>query len=49
MHSINNSIAGLELAQIGWVVQDIYAAAKFLSSTLGVAGFLEPEYFNARI
>ncbi|MGO4293199.1 VOC family protein [Chitinophaga sp. RAB17] len=48
MSSINNSITGLELAQIGWVVPDIHAAVKFLSNALGVAGFPEPEHFRAQ-
>ncbi|WP_448697448.1 VOC family protein [Mucilaginibacter sp. AW1-3] len=39
MSNINSSIAGLELAQIGWVVPDINAAVKFLAGTLGIAGF----------
>lgn len=48
MSNINNTIAGLELAQIGWVVPDIYAAVKFLESALGVAGFHEPEHMRAQ-
>jgi hypothetical protein len=48
MSSINNTIAGLEFAQIGWVVPDIYAAVKFLESALGIAGFPEPEHFRAQ-
>ncbi|MBB6126643.1 VOC family protein [Mucilaginibacter lappiensis] len=48
MNSINKTIAGIELAQIGWVVPDIHAAVKFLANTLGVAGFPEPEYFRAQ-
>ncbi len=39
MENINDTIAGLELAQIGWVVPDIHAAVKFLSGALGIAGF----------
>lgn len=39
---------GLEFAQIGWVVPDIYAAAKFLTDTLGIAGFPEPEHVRAQ-
>ena len=31
MSSINNTITGLELTQIGWVIPDIHAAAKFLA------------------
>lgn len=48
MHNINNTIDGLELAQIGWVVPDIHAAVKFLANALGIAGFPEPERFQAQ-
>jgi hypothetical protein len=48
MSSINNTIAGLELAQIGWVVPDIHAAVKFLESALGIAGFPKPEHVRAQ-
>lgn len=48
MNSINNTVAGLELAQIGWVVPDIYAAVKFLSNALGIAGFPQPEHIRAQ-
>lgn len=48
MNSINNTIAGLELAQIGWVVPDINAAVKFLASALGIAGFPQPEHIRAQ-
>jgi hypothetical protein len=48
MSSINNTIAGLELAQIGWVVPDIHVAVQFLSNALGVAGFPEPERVRAQ-
>lgn len=48
MSNIQDTIAGLEFAQIGWVVPDIHAAVKFLSATLGIAGFPEPQHFNAR-
>lgn len=48
MNSINNTIAGLELAQIGWVVPDIYAAVKFFASVLGIAGFPQPEPIRAQ-
>ena len=46
MRNINNPIAGLELAQIGWVVPDIHAAVKFLANAIGIAGFPEPERFS---
>lgn len=48
MSSINNTIAKLELAQIGWVVPDIHAALTFLSNALGIAGFPEPEHVRAQ-
>jgi hypothetical protein len=48
MSSIKNAIAGLELAQIGWVVPDIHAAVKYLSNALGIAGFPEPQHFRAQ-
>lgn len=48
MNSINNTIEGLELAQIGWVVPDINAAVKFLTGALGIAGFPQPERFRAQ-
>jgi methylmalonyl-CoA/ethylmalonyl-CoA epimerase len=48
MSTINETIAQLELVQIGWVVPDIHAAIKFLSGALGVAGFPEPEHFSAQ-
>ena len=48
MNSINNTIAGLELAQIGWVVPDIHAAVKFLANSLGIAGFPQPEHIRAQ-
>ena len=48
MSDINNTIAKLEFAQIGWVVPDIYAAIKFLSDTLGITGFPEPEHVWAQ-
>lgn len=48
MNSINATIAGLELAQIGWVVPDIQAAIKFLENALGIAGFPQPEHIRAQ-
>jgi hypothetical protein len=48
MSNINNTIAGLELAQIGWVVPDIHSTVQFLSKTLGIAGFPEPEQVRAQ-
>lgn len=48
MNAINKTLAGLELAQIGWVVPDIHATVKFLASTLGIPGFPEPEQVRAQ-
>jgi len=48
MNNISNTIAGLELAQIGWVVPDINAAVKFLAGALGVAGFPQPQHIRAQ-
>ena len=48
MSNINSTIAGLELAQIGWVVTDIYAAVKFFTNALGIAGFPEPQHIRAQ-
>jgi methylmalonyl-CoA/ethylmalonyl-CoA epimerase len=48
MNRINNTIAGLQLAQIGWVVPNIHAAVQFLSNALGVAGFPQPEHVRAQ-
>jgi hypothetical protein len=48
MSSINNTIAELELAQIGWVVPDINTAVKFLSNALGIAGFPKPALVRAQ-
>jgi methylmalonyl-CoA/ethylmalonyl-CoA epimerase len=47
MSNINDTIASLEFAQIGWVVPDIHAAVKFLSGALGIS-FPEPEYSRAQ-
>jgi methylmalonyl-CoA/ethylmalonyl-CoA epimerase len=48
MSNISNTVAGLELAQICWVVPDIHAAVKFLSNALGIAGFPKPERVRAQ-
>jgi hypothetical protein len=48
MDSIHNTIAELELAQIGWVVPDIHTALKFLANALGIAGFPRPEHIRAQ-
>ncbi|MEJ0089538.1 MAG: hypothetical protein WDM80_07310 [Limisphaerales bacterium] len=48
MSNLNKTIAGLELAQICWVVPDIHPAVGFLSSALGVAGFPKPERMSAQ-
>ena len=48
MKIITNAVAGLEMAQIGWVVPNIYAAVKFLANALGIAGFPQPEHIRAQ-
>jgi methylmalonyl-CoA/ethylmalonyl-CoA epimerase len=48
MNKINSVTKDLELAQIGWVVPDIYAAVDFLSNTMGIAGFPPPELVRAQ-
>jgi methylmalonyl-CoA/ethylmalonyl-CoA epimerase len=48
MNNISNTIEGLELAQIGWVVPDINAAVKFLAGALGIPGFPPPEHMRAQ-
>jgi methylmalonyl-CoA/ethylmalonyl-CoA epimerase len=48
MSSINNIMARLELAQIGWVVPDIHAARTFLTDALGIGGFPQPDQVRAR-
>jgi methylmalonyl-CoA/ethylmalonyl-CoA epimerase len=48
MSNSNNTIAGLEFAQIGWVVPDIHVAVKFLAGALGIAGFPPPEHVRAQ-
>lgn len=42
-----NAIAGLELAQICWVVPDIDVTVKFLSTSLGIV-FPKPEHVRAQ-
>jgi hypothetical protein len=48
MDNINNTIAGLEPAQICWVVPDIHVAVKFLTTTLAIAGFPQSERMSAQ-
>jgi methylmalonyl-CoA/ethylmalonyl-CoA epimerase len=48
MANIDNTAAGLELAQIGWVVGNIEAAVKFFGNAMGIAGFPPPETFRAQ-
>ena len=48
MSNISNIIQKLELAQLCWVVPDIYASMNFLSKTLGETGFPEPAHYNAQ-
>lgn len=43
---MNNVIKTLEFCQVGWVVPDIHAAAKFLSKSLGIE-FPEPHRYSA--
>jgi hypothetical protein len=47
MSTINNTIAELELAQIGWVIPDIHITAKFLTNALGIV-FPKPEKIRAQ-
>lgn len=47
MNDFPDSIAGLELAQIGWVVPDIHKTVQFLSGTLGIR-FPTPERMRAQ-
>ncbi|MBL0912332.1 MAG: VOC family protein [Bacteroidia bacterium] len=47
MTNYPDSIAGLELAQIGWVVSDIHKTVRFLSNTLGIR-FPVPEHVRAQ-
>lgn len=46
MNNINDTLARLEFAQIGWVIPDIYATIKFLGKSLGVT-FPEPHRYDA--
>jgi hypothetical protein len=48
MNSVQNTIAGLDFAQIGWVVPDIHAAVKFLTNALGITGFPQPEHVRGQ-
>jgi len=48
MSNINETISGLELAQICWVVPDIHASVKLLTNVLGVAGFPAPNRVSAQ-
>ena len=48
MNNINNKIAGLELAQICWVVPNINVAVKFLTTTLAIEGFPQSERMSAQ-
>jgi len=47
MNSAHNTLASLQLAQIGWVIPDINAAVKFLSNSLGIT-FPKPEHVRAQ-
>lgn len=46
MSQINDTLAKLEFAQIGWVVPDINTTVKFLEKSLGVS-FPEPYRYSA--
>lgn len=46
MARINDTLAKLEFAQIGWVVPDINAAIEFLEKSLGVS-FPDPQPYSA--
>jgi hypothetical protein len=46
MSKIDDTLAKLEFAQIGWVVPDIYTTAKFLEKSLGI-NFPEPYRYSA--
>src|SRR5690349_13529944 len=46
MNKLNDTLAKLEFAQIGWVVPDIKATVNFLGKSLGVA-FPEPHRYSA--
>jgi hypothetical protein len=48
MGSINNTIAGLELAQIGWVVPNIHAAVKFFANAMDITDFPQPKNIRAQ-
>lgn len=47
MKDITKTIAGLEFAQIGWVVRDIHEAVKFFANAMGI-NFPRPEAFRAQ-
>ena len=46
MSKINDTLARLEFAQIGWVVPDIHATVKFLEKSLRVS-FPQPHRYSA--
>jgi methylmalonyl-CoA/ethylmalonyl-CoA epimerase len=46
MSKINETLAKLEFAQIGWVVPDIHVTINFLGKSLGVS-FPEPHRYSA--
>lgn len=48
MTDLPGPIAGLELAQICWVVPDIHAAIGFLAGAFGIPGFPAPEQMSAQ-
>ncbi|MDB5135657.1 MAG: hypothetical protein JWP37_2260 [Mucilaginibacter sp.] len=48
MKAITKTIAGLELAQIAWVVRDINAAVEFFANAMGIVDFPRPEAVRAQ-
>jgi methylmalonyl-CoA/ethylmalonyl-CoA epimerase len=48
MKAITKTIAGLELAQIGWVVRDINTAMKFFADAMDITNFPRPEAVRAQ-
>lgn len=48
MSNIQNTLSRLELAQIGWVVPDIYAAVDFFTNALGINSFPPSEHIRAQ-
>lgn len=47
MNGVSDAKTGLELIQIGWVVNDIHAASESLAKMTGVAAFRPPQAMQA--